>query len=843
MKLSRLRRIQIGWLAILLAGVSFGDPQALAQTPPPNSSLPDAPAPQSTVSVAPPVAPGDTPVSVRNLPVNFLRDEKAIFTSPLHIRALDLEYIVPLGVATGLLLGSDRHSMTQLVRTNATAQSRSRTVSDGGLAAIAGLPAAMYGYSVFHYAPRAHEAAILSGEAALDAYTVNELFKIVTRRERPAFDHSRGKFGVSAWNDGSFPSNHAVLAWSIAGVLGSAYPGWLSRLTVYSLATAVSVSRVTANEHFPSDVLVGSATGWLIGHYVYRAHHNAELDLYTPGNSGPPAHLAPDPIQNRQRSSVERDPDTFGSVFVPMDSWIYPALDRLDAMGFIHSASQGIRPWTRLECLRQLNEAQESLDLQEGPSRAQAETLIQDLHVELDRDLDDEKSLQLDSLYARYGTIAGPALTDGYHFGQTWQNDFGRPLVRGSSEIAGFSVRATHDRLFFYVREEYQGAAKPQFVSLNTRLYEASLDVSPAAGGPFPVPDPVSGNSIHRQRALDLYAGIAFGGTALSFGKQQIYWGPLVSGPLAFSANAEAPYSLRLVSTRPHALPLLPRIGTYRIDLVAGKLSGHAFPERPWFNGQKITFNVGKNLEVGFTRWSVFAGVGHPLTLRRFKDNLFSLNSTGSLVFGARNDPGDRKSGFDFRYRIPGLHNRVTLYSDWYADDEPLPLTDPERSDIAPGIYLSRLPGLPHLDLRVESNSSLLFTKDQGGTFFFWNNQYLDANTNKGFLLGNATGRDARSIEARSTYWFSGRSTIQVGYRQTKGGRAFLAGGATITDGFVNTSVALSRDWTASMFGQYERYLIPAIHGLPANAGPQHNISGWLQVTYRPKWKLAKANE
>ena len=74
-------------------------------------------------------------------------------------------------------------------------------------------------------------------------------------------------------------------------------------------------------------------------------------------------------------------------------------------MGFINSASEGIRPWTRLECLRQLNEAQDSLDLegQHSPaSRAQAESLIEDLHAELEHELDDAQSLQIDSLYARY---------------------------------------------------------------------------------------------------------------------------------------------------------------------------------------------------------------------------------------------------------------------------------------------------------------------------------------------------------------------------------------------------------------------------------------------------------
>ena len=36
----------------------------------------------------------------------------------------------------------------------------------------------------------------------------------------------------------------------------------------YSLATTVSASRVIARQHFPSDVVVGSVFGYLIGGYV-----------------------------------------------------------------------------------------------------------------------------------------------------------------------------------------------------------------------------------------------------------------------------------------------------------------------------------------------------------------------------------------------------------------------------------------------------------------------------------------------------------------------------------------------------------------------------------------------
>jgi hypothetical protein len=176
------------------------------------------------------------------------------------------------------------------------------------------------------------------------------------------------------------------------------------------------------------------------------------------------------------------------------------------------------------------------------------------------------------------------------------------------------------------------------------------------------------------------------------------------------------------------------------------------------------------------------------------------------------------------------LRKAVTLYADAYSDDDPNPIDAPRRAVWNPGIYVARLPLLPHVDLRVEAVSSTGLATDYGGQHFFMNNQYLDSNTNKGFLLGNAIGRDSRAIEGRVGYWFSGRTRVEAGYRQNKGGTLYLPGGSTITDGLINSSIAINRHWTAQVFGQYERFLIPSYM-----QGPQHNSSGWLQITWNPE--------
>jgi len=842
-----------------------------------STSLPDAPQPQGLAAQAASPKPAITApkdVTLGGTPKRLLSDQKAIWTSPLRLRPLDARWLLPLSVSTGLLIGSDQHTMTSAIHISPDDQKKASDISTGGIVALGAIPASTYLWSLFNYAPQARETGLLAGEALANSLAVNQVFKFVSRRDRPLVNNAKGNFFSSSFSDSSFPSNHAVAAWSMAAVVGDEYPGWLPRAAVYGLAATVSVSRVLAEQHFPSDVLVGSATGWLIGHYVYKAHHNYSLTPFNPpplpvdygtirartsqanvtAISATPTssttalqqavmHLPPDPLPNRLPLPFDPDPDTIGSTNVPMDSWIYPALERLSSMGFIPGQSVSIRPWTRQECLRQLRVAEELADRQDAYSPsllAEAHRLMTDLHHELADEPASYEALSLESVYARYGTIAGPALADSFHFGQTWWNDFGRPLGRGSSAIAGYSLRAHHGRLFFYDRQELQHSPGNPAESPAMNQLINSLDQVQPDSDPHIQPVPARA-AYDRQRPIELYAGVAFAGNALSFGKQELYWGPTTMGPIAFSSNAEPTYSLRFVSTRPHPLPLLPALGTYRFDIVLGKLSGHSYPARPWYNGQKIEFNFGDNLDISFTRWSVFWGVGHPITLHSFNQNIFSFSSTGggatggggSAGYGDPTDPGDRKANFDFRYKLPFLRKVVTLYADAYSDDDPSPISAPRRAVWNPGIYFARLPWLPHMDLRVEAVSSTGLATDFGGQHFFMNNQYLDSNTNKGFMLGNAVGRDARAIEGRAGYWFSGRTRIEAGYRQNKGGTLFLPGGSTITDGFINSSVALKRHWTVQTFTQYERFLIPSYM-----QGSQHNISGWLQITWNPSLDL-----
>jgi membrane-associated phospholipid phosphatase len=102
-------------------------------------------------------------------------------------------------------------------------------------------------------------------EAAAGAFLVVGIWKRVTQRPRP---HVESGYGF--WEGGnSFPSGHSAVAWALASTTASHFRDrkWLAWI-VFPAAGVISFSRVTSGNHFPSDAVVGSLLGFVIGRHV-----------------------------------------------------------------------------------------------------------------------------------------------------------------------------------------------------------------------------------------------------------------------------------------------------------------------------------------------------------------------------------------------------------------------------------------------------------------------------------------------------------------------------------------------------------------------------------------------
>jgi membrane-associated phospholipid phosphatase len=741
---------------------------------------------------------------------NLARDQKAIWTSPAHLRLGDATWLVPFAGLTAGFLVTDHDASSHLGGSPATLRHYT-SFSNYGLASITGASAGLFLLGKATHDEHKREAGLLSSEAALDALFVSTTLEYAFGREGPTADAFHGKFFQGG---DSFPSNHAATAWALASVISHEYPGTFTKIVAYGAAVAVTYARVRAEKHFPSDAFVGSGVGWLAGWQVYRAHHNPDL------NGGIAGDLSDSPLVE-----TDRTPAQMGSPYVPLDSWIYPLFDRLIATGAINDAILGMRPWTRLECARMVSEAGDRL--QDANPQSMPVQLYDSLRQEFAPELTllaggSNRAIHLESVYVRATEISGPPLTDGYHFGQTLYNDFGRPFQQGFNSVAGFSGWATAGRWVVYARGEYQHApAGPE----NSPAVQNAIDNIDDNPGRAASPQP----ELNQARLLDAYVGQPLANWQLSYGQESQWWGPGESGPLLLSDNAAPVRMFHIDRVSPFRLPWIGRfLGPMRWDAFFGKLQGNELSPAPFFHGEKISLKPTPNLEFGFTRTVEVGGEGRPFTLDRLFLTYFSVTSYAEKP--ALKDPGKRDGGFDFSYRLPFLRKWLTIYNDSISADDPSPLAAPRRAGISPGLYLTHFPKIPKLDLRVEAPLTNTVGTDVPGRYIYWDNYYHDLYTNRNFLMGDWVGRDGAGIQAWSRYWLTPKNSIQFSYRHVKVDNKLIPNGGTINDASVRADYWIKPAIGATAFVQYEQWTFPLLA-----TGLQKNVTASLQLTYWPQ--------
>src|SRR6266850_2100759 len=301
---------------------------------------------------------------LQGLGKRFLEDQEQIWTSPAKIRFSDTQWLVPLsGITAGLFVTDTDYS--KHLSQNPTTISHYKTLSNAGVGALIGGAGGMWLLGHVRHNEHWSETGFLAGEAAINSLVAVETLKYSLGRQRPFQGNGSGPFFQGGT---SFPSEHSAAAWSIAGVVAHEYPGPVMKIMAYGLAALVDYSRIRGLQHFPSDVFVGSIMGNLIAQNVYSRHHDPAL--------GGEAWRS---IGQIFRGDGSSSPANQGSPYVPLDSWVYPALDRLIAMGMIDSGFAGLRPWTRRECMRQLSEAEEKLT---GEESNEAQKLVDVLQRE-----------------------------------------------------------------------------------------------------------------------------------------------------------------------------------------------------------------------------------------------------------------------------------------------------------------------------------------------------------------------------------------------------------------------------------------------------------------------------
>ncbi len=783
---------------------------------------PDAPKPTGWLE------PGTDPENRLGTPFlkHIVGDQKQFWTEPTHFKVQDLKWIVPFTGVTAAFIASDSWWSRQV---NPAHQQTSLHISDYGAYSLIGLGGASFLLGHVKHDDHLAETGLLAGEAAINATGVAYLFKEVTQRQRPLQGEGNGNFFTGG---ASFPSEHSAIAWSIASVWAHEYPGWLSQAAAYGLATTISATRVTAKQHFPSDAIVGSALGWYFGRQVYRAHHDPEVGGSGWGN-----------LLEDNTAEKTRNPDHMASPYVPLDSWIYPALERLAALGYIHSHYLGIRPWSRMACAEMIEEAGAKLGeeaVEYGEAGKIYSSLVDEFSVESGR-LNGEANvgMRVDSVYTRATGISGTPVRDGYHFGQTIIDDYGRPYWSGFNDVTGVSADAEVGYIAFSFQGEYQHAPARPSESPAVLAATAAADGTPSS--------PNGSLQINQFQLLNSMALVKLGNIQLSFGEQSQWMGPGESGALLMSNNAAPFPAVKVDEVSPHHIPGFSKIlGPVRSEIFLGQLSGQqwelctvpsckSFPgfpgvvgpnivRQPFMQGAKISFKPHPDLEIGMGVTTMFGGPGLPVTFGNYFNTYYV--HTPNLA----KNPGKRVTSADITFRVPHIKDWLTLYFDSMAWDEISPIGS-QRANINPGIYLPKIPKINKLDLRAEGFNISRTKEFVPGWVYYNGDRYRSGYTNDGTLIGSWIGRAGRGGQGWLTYWLSSRNKIQAGYRLQTVSPNFIEGGRLV-DYSANTEFMVGHNMSVSGLMQYEQWRFPVI-----TTTRQSDVAVSVQMTFYPHWK------
>jgi len=240
------------------------------------------PAASSTTAQTTTTTTEERPIPPKLLVTNIVKDQKNAWLFPRQVvKGRHLKPTLILVAGTAALVVLDPY-IEPYFRNNSgfasfkTGALRGRNTTIAILAA----PTALYIAGIARHDSYAKNTALLAAEAIVDAQILSLGIKAVTGRSHPSdipvhgnFRDTWFKYNGTITNPGSFPSGHAMTAFATAAVIAKRYPRhrWVSYL-VYAGATAIALSRLPDQAHFPSDIFAGAAMGYILGRFVVPSH-------------------------------------------------------------------------------------------------------------------------------------------------------------------------------------------------------------------------------------------------------------------------------------------------------------------------------------------------------------------------------------------------------------------------------------------------------------------------------------------------------------------------------------------------------------------------------------------
>ena len=266
----RLAVLIADWLCGFAAAFAARIRTSCSPAQPRLSRRPEAPAPATptpTRSTRPTTHPNES-----KFLIHLAEDQKDIWTSPFHLKPGDAKWLVPAaGITTGLLVTDPQSSYAMRLGD----LSAWKTASNVGVASAMGMTGAAYVWGRITHNERMRETGVLATEAMLNALGVDYCDQ-GRHRASASLSIQLSEYFLSRRHFVSLRSRGVT--WAFASMIAHEYPNLWAEFGAYGLALGTSLARAASEQHFLSDVFVGSVMGYQIGRQIYKQRHNANLD-------------------------------------------------------------------------------------------------------------------------------------------------------------------------------------------------------------------------------------------------------------------------------------------------------------------------------------------------------------------------------------------------------------------------------------------------------------------------------------------------------------------------------------------------------------------------------------
>lgn len=420
---------------------------------------------------------------------------------------------------------------------------------------------------------------------------------------------------------------------------------------------------------------------------------------------------------------------------VPLGSYVYGYLDKLDGLGLLSAMPPADRPYSRLQVAGWLLEMEQNLAKQQRPS-ALARAMLADLRRELSPEVARLSAGRPASEPRLREWTVGVVSYDG--------DAAGYPAGRGSWQPLNPNGQGYrwNQGMNAYTSFVWEGAMGPDaWISLTPRLGWGEKDGANAT-------------------LQSGYVKLRSGNTEFLLGKDAMAWSEGKMGNLLLSDNATPLTRVQVSNIEPlHYKGLLKYLGAIHAKMFVAGLEDRRYwsggqwrdQDRPNLYGMRLDFQPSPDFTFGIGYTSMFGGAGVKMG---FNEYLFMLLGKTNYV---GNDFANGMAGLDFRWRIPAW-NGVQIYGSYYSEDN-IDYNEwgkhPNIVGMVGGIYIPRLSPSGDWDLNLEYAGT--------GRAWYIGGIYPAGHTYGGNILGDPMGGDANRYSAKLTHYLDAKT--QVGLR------------------------------------------------------------------------------